>query len=103
MINYLNVIDKVDVVVLGQSLADPVADDLGEAGVGLKPGGIKAQAEGRAVGAVVPLEVVLKEGLELLVGVDVGTGRDEGAAGEGFIEARVLTTIELVDWDLPNL
>ena len=96
-------VDEVDVVVLGADLVHPVPDGPGELGVGLQPGSVEAERERGPVGGVVPLQVVLEERLELLLGVDVGTGGDEGATGQGLVEAGVLTTVELVDGQLPDL
>ena len=96
-------VDKVDVVVFAQNFGHPVADGPRESGVGLEPGGVKAEGERGPVGGVVALQVVLQQVLELLLGVDVGTGGDQGTTGQSFVETGVVTTIQLVDGKLPNL
>ena len=103
MVTYLNVIDKVHVVVLSQDLRHPIPNGLGESRVGLKPSGVETERERGAVGGVVTLQVVLEQVLELFLGVDVGAGGDEGTTGQGLVEAGILTTIQLVDGKLPDL
>ena len=49
-----------------------------------------------------PLEVVLQEGLELSRFVQVGTGGDEGAAGQPLVEVHVVASVQLVERQLPD-
>ena len=51
---------------------------------------------------ILPLEVVLQEGLELGGLVQVRTGGNEGTAGKSLVEVDVVTTIQLVDGQLPD-
>ena len=45
---------------------------------------------------------LLEDALEVLLGVDVGTGGDEGAAGQLLLEVGVLAPVQLVDRQLPH-
>ena len=45
---------------------------------------------------------LLEDALEVLLGVDVGAGGDEGAAGELLLEVGVLAPVQLVDRQLPH-
>ena len=54
------------------------------------------------VDARLPLEVVLQEGLKLSGLVQVGTGGDEGAAGQLLVEVDVVASVQLVDGQLPD-
>ena len=45
---------------------------------------------------------LLEDALEVLLGVDVGAGGDEGAAGQLLLEVGVLAPVQLVDRQLPH-
>ena len=51
---------------------------------------------------ILPLEVVLQEGLELSRFVQVGTGGDERAAGQPLVEVHVVASVQLVERQLPG-
>ncbi len=49
-----------------------------------------------------PLEVVFQEAFELRGLVEIGTGGDEGAAGQPLVEVDVVAAVQLVDRQLPD-
>ena len=60
MEKYLQLGDKVNVVVGGEDMTHPLAEGVVEALVGDEPGGVEGEGEGGLVRRVVTLKVVLK-------------------------------------------
>jgi len=77
---------EIYIIVLLQGFNHPVHKNFGEAFVNLEPGGVKAQAQRCPVGDVVPVEVVPDHPGELILVVNVGTGRHEVTARKSFIK-----------------
>ena len=44
----------------------------------------------------------MQDALEVLLGVDVGAGGDERAAGQRLLKVGVLPAVQLVNWQLPH-
>ena len=94
--------DEVDVAVLGQYLVRPEEESVHEFRIVLEPSGVEEETQRRAVLRVMPVEIVVEEGVELLAGQDVGARIDHGAAGQVLVECRILATVQLVHDQLPN-
>ena len=66
MFRNLKLCDEVDIVVGAEDMADPLAKGVVESLVGDEPGRVEGEGEGRLVGGVVPLKVVLQHRTELV-------------------------------------
>jgi len=58
--------DKVDVIVVGKNLIDPVEEGVQEFGIVLQPSGVIVESERCAIRVVVTLKVVIQESVELV-------------------------------------
>ena len=63
---------------------------------------MEVEAERGAVGAQVAVDVVAEHAAELVASGDVGARVDHVATGQGFVESRVVTAIQLVDDHFPD-
>ena len=92
--------DEVDVVLLGD-----LVDELGQRPPLLfvfQERSLEVQAEGRLVGVVVAVEVVVQQGGQIVGVADVGASVDHGTTGQRLVALNVLTTVQLVDDHLPD-
>ena len=72
---------KEHIFIPGEDAVHPVLKHLNEPFVAVEPEGCEGEGERGSVGAVVPVEVVLEKGLELVRVLDVGAGGHQRTAG----------------------
>lgn len=93
--------DEVVVSAVGSGL-DPVLKDLQEVRFGFKVGCGEMKSKRSSVGAVMVSEIVVQESDELLLLDDVGARVDVVTSSKFFIEQNVVTSVQLIEGNLPN-
>lgn len=95
--------NEVNVLLVPQSLVQPVEEGVENVGIVLQEGRVEEQTEGSAVGFVVTVEVVLQE-VEELLGLGLGgeAGVHHVASWEAVLVGGLLATVHLVHDHLPH-
>merc|ERR1719427_555141 len=101
-LHYLELSDKVDIIVGGEYVVHPAVQHFCETLIGDEPGRVERKTDGRLVTAVVTFEVVLEQAAELVLVVNVGAGGDQVAAGQVLVKVRIVSAVQLVDGELPD-
>jgi len=94
--------NEVDIIVLADDFIHPEEEGVHEFGIVLEPGSVEEEAKRGPVLSIVPIKVVVEEGIELLSRQDVGARINHSTAWEILVELRVLTTVQLVHDQLPD-
>lgn len=94
--------DKVDVIVVAQNLIHPEEEGVQVLGVVFEPSCVKIESQRCSVLVVVAVEIVVEEVIELVTRQNVGAGVDHSAAWKVFVEVWVLSTVQLIQYHLPD-